>query len=104
MKKAFIILSTLFFIGCEPIEKKQYRLEVTYTNGEQEILTFSGYDNNLFKLEHGDLKSSGTTLVSGVRDYKVLSIINQGKVTEKEAEDIGCGCGSVKLTSKEKVE
>ena len=104
MKKAFIILSTLFFIGCGPIDKKQYRLEVTYTNGEQEILTFSGYGNNLFSLEQGDLISAHATLVSGVRDFKVLSIINQGKLTDKEREEVGCGCGPVKLINKEKAE
>lgn len=104
MKKAFIILSALFLFGCGPIEKKQYRLEVTYTNGDQEILTFNGYGDNLFHLEQSDLKSANATLVSGVRDYKVLSIINGGKLTDKEREEIGCGCGPVKLTSKEKVE
>ena len=104
MKKTILILSTLFLFSCEPIDKKQYRLEVTYTNGEQEILTFNGYGRNLFGLERGDLKSSNTTLVSGVRDFKVLSVINQGKVTDEEMKDIGCGCGPVKLTSKEKVE
>jgi hypothetical protein len=104
MKKVFIILSTLFLFGCGPIDKKQYRLEVTYTNGQQEILTFSGYGDNLFELKQGDLTSGNATLVSGVRDYKVLSIINGGPLTDKERENIGCGCGPVKLTSKEKVE
>lgn len=87
------------FVGCQR-EKKQYRFEVTYTNGEVNILTFEGYGENRFSLDNGDLKTAGVSYVSGVRSFKFLSIINLG-VVPVTSNNGNCSC-YVKLVNTEK--
>lgn len=91
MKKLFLILLiTSFIISCGPHEKKRYTLEVVYITGEIDTLVFKGLDYNIFRLENCDLKeahgSYGRTLISGVRQYRVLSIENLG-LTEKPEDE-----------------
>lgn len=82
-----LITSALIFTGCKSV-KKQYRLSVTYTNNQTEILTFEGFNDNVFSLYNGDLKANHTTLVSGVRYFTCLSIINLGEVNYNETNNI----------------
>lgn len=101
MKKVFLILATAFLFACSPSDKKQYRVEVVYSNGEKEILTYQGIGDNYFTLDHGDLKEAFVkkTLVSGVRSFKILSIIKMGPLKDGEP----CNC-TLTLTQKEKAE
>lgn len=77
----------MIFTGCKSV-KKQYRLSVTYTNNQTEILTFEAYDKNVFSLNNGDLKVNSITLVSGVRYFTCLSTINLGEVDYVEYNNI----------------
>jgi hypothetical protein len=95
MKQILILSSVLFLASCiGPQEKKQYDFEIIYTNGDTLETSYQGVGTNLFSLKNGDLTTNGqrTTLVSGVRSYRVVSIKSLGMQTEKEADANGCGC------------
>jgi hypothetical protein len=98
MKNILIILA-LFLGSCdnEQLDKKNYRLEVTYTNGDINVLTYEGYGDNHFSLKQGDLMSHGNALTSGVRSFKVLSVIKI--VGVKDETDCQC---DLKLIQTEK--
>lgn len=98
MKNILIILA-LFTISCgsEFLDKKNYRLEVTYTNGDVNVLTYEGYGDNIFVLSEGDLKRyPNSVLTSGVRSFKVLSIIK----LDNSKDSTNCNC-QIKLIQTE---
>lgn len=81
MKK--IVLVLLVFLVCCDIKQgpiKVYEMEVTYFNGQKDTLKLSGYGDNLFSINEGDLQHlrgvSGNhqILASGIRMFKVFSI------------------------------
>ena len=96
MKKILFFLSSILLVSCTfgPYEKKQYDFEIVYTNGDTLETSYQGVGTNLFSLKNGDLttNSQTTTLVSGVRSYRVVSIKSLGMQTKKEAEANVCGC------------
>jgi len=92
MKNLLLILMLLTFLACGPSEKKKYTLEVVYTTGETDTLIFKGLNRNTFRLENCDLKqvyggSNTRTLLSGVRQYKVLKIESFGFTEKPEDEN-----------------
>ena len=52
-----------------------------YDNGDTVNLSYIGFGDNLFSLKDGDLTTEGytKTLQSGVRSYKITSIMVIGK-------------------------
>jgi hypothetical protein len=100
MKNILIILALfLGSCGCTKPEKNQYRLEVNYTNGDMEVITCEGKGERTFLLGEGDLCYRGGVLVSGVRSFKVLSVI---KIFDETLRDQGCDC-KISIIKTEKI-
>jgi hypothetical protein len=98
----FVLVALMFSCG-GLIEKKEYRLHVIYSNGQEEILTLEGFGNNYFSLRQGDLKSNGKVIVSGLRSFKVKSVINKGPLTDEDINsNKGCSC-NLNVVSTEKL-
>ena len=91
MKKIILLVSLAFLVSCGPHEKKRYTLQVMYMTGETDTLVYKGLDRNIFRLENGDLRevigTSTRTLISGVRQFKVLSIESLGFTEKPEDEN-----------------
>lgn len=89
--------------SCEPIEKKEYRLHVVYTNSDEEIVTILVFGDVNLRLNEGDLTESNLVILSGVRSFTVKSIINKGPLTDEEiTNENGCLCVA-KIVSTEKI-
>ena len=84
---AMIVASILS--SCDDIagNKKIYTLELTYTNSETDTVIYKGTGQNTFFLDNGDLKLSacGNTLLSGVRQFRVLEFVNYGPHTSADS-------------------
>lgn len=82
MKKLFLLLAISILASCDiqPGPVKIYEMEVTYFNGQTDTLKLSGYGDNLFSLNEGDLQhlrgvnGNHQILASGIRMFKVFSI------------------------------
>ena len=91
MKKLILSLGLVILISlvsCSPPIKKKYSFQVTYTNGEVDTLVYRGVGNNYFRLKDADLvggyRGDKYTLISGVRNFTVLSIREYGELQENE--------------------
>lgn len=84
---AMIVASILS--SCDDIvgDKKIYMLEVTYTNSETDTVIYKGTGQNTFYLDNGDLKRGGycNTLLSGVRQFRVIELVNYGPHTSADS-------------------
>jgi hypothetical protein len=98
----FVLVALIFSCG-ELKDKKEYRLHVIYSNGQEEILTLEGFGNNYFSLHQGDLKSNGEVIVSGLRSFKVKSVINKGPLTDEDINSANSCLCNLKVVSTEKL-
>lgn len=103
MKQFILFVLVALMFSCGPIEKKEYRLHVIFSNGQEEIITFEGVGRNIFSLRNGDLEQGRTVFLSGVRSFTVKSIINKGPLSDEERNnENGCSC-ETKIVSTEKI-
>lgn len=74
MKKLFLLPLLFLFFSCLPPYHK-YELEVTYFNGEKELIY--ARSRNGFGLSNGDLYGSTGVEISSVRSFKIIKRVKE---------------------------
>lgn len=73
MKKIFLL--PLLFLLTSCFTYYRYEIEVTYFNGEKEIVSASSHSG--FSLHKGDLISSNMVVVSNVRNFRLIKKVKE---------------------------